>query len=114
MINIFRGQPRSRPVAIRMLERHPLGSQAFVPLRGQDFLIVVAPPRPRVTADDLRAFHARGGQGVNYARGTWHHPLLCLEKDSDFLVIDRGGPGSNLDEFWFPDNWPKIELRAAL
>lgn len=100
LINIFRGKPFSLPVEIAMMERHPLGSQAFVPLHDRPFLIVVArdedgrPGRPQ-------AFVAEGGQGVNYARNTWHHPLVSLDVMSDFLVIDRGGDGDNLEEAFY-------------
>jgi ureidoglycolate lyase len=98
LVNIFRAQPRALPFEVRMLERHPLGSQAFVPLSRLPYLVVVAPagePNPA----QLRAFIVRDGSGVNYARGVWHHPLLALQAESDFLVIDRGGRGHNLDEF---------------
>ena len=98
LINIFRGQPRKLPMPLRIVERHPLGSQAFIPLGTAPYLIVVAaagdPPGP----GDLRAFLARPDQGVNYRRGVWHHPLIALESVSDFLVIDRGGPGDNCEE----------------
>lgn len=98
ILSLFRAQPRELPFAITMLERHPLGSQAFVPLSQRPYLVVVsenpdAPPR---------AFLARDGQGVNYHAGTWHHPLLALDEVSDFLVIDRGGPGENCDEVALP------------
>ena len=98
LINIFRAQPRPLPIEIRMMERHPLGSQAFVPLEAADFLVVVAPAGDPPTAAQLRAFHARDGQGVNYAKGVWHHPVLALVRQTDFLVIDRGGAGDNCDE----------------
>ena len=81
-----------------MFERHPLGSQAFYPLSGRPWLVVVA-------ADDagrpgeIAAFLASGTQGVNYARSVWHHPLLVLGDDADFLVVDRVGDGDNLQEF---------------
>ncbi|MCY1176174.1 Ureidoglycolate lyase [compost metagenome] len=81
-----------------MMERHPLASQAFVPLSGRAYLVVVAPAGPAPQVEDLRVFLARGDQGVNYAPGVWHHPLLALDEVSDFLVIDRGGPGDNCDE----------------
>ena len=97
VVSIFRAQPRALPFTIGMLERHPLGSQAFVPLGTAPYLVVVG-----TGADDApRAFLARDGQGVNFHRGTWHHPLLALERESDFLVIDRGGPGENCDELAF-------------
>lgn len=98
LLNIFRGQPRELPMRIAMMERHPLGSQAFVPLGIAPWLVVVAragdPPGPH----DLRAFLARPDQGVNYRRGVWHHPLIALEAVCDFLVIDRGGGGENCEE----------------
>lgn len=98
IVSIFRGQPRALPFVVQMLERHPLGSQAFMPLGGRDYLVVVAPPGPPPALDAVRVFLARGDQGVNYATGTWHHPLLALAEVSDFLVIDRSGPGDNCDE----------------
>lgn len=98
IISIFRGQPRQLPFKVEMMERHPLGSQAFVPLSGRAYLVVVAPAGPAPQVEDLRVFLARGDQGVNYAPGVWHHPLLALDEVSDFLVIDRSGPGDNCDE----------------
>jgi ureidoglycolate lyase len=94
VLSIFRAQPRQLPFTVTMLERHPLGSQAFVPLSRLPYLVVVAAD----PAAEPRAFLARDGQGVNYHAGTWHHPLLALEAVSDFLVIDRAGPGNNCDE----------------
>jgi ureidoglycolate lyase len=91
LINIFRAKPRSLPFQLLMLERHPLGSQAFVPLSPLRYLVVVAPAADQPDASELRCFEAAPGQGVNYARGTWHHPLIALHADCDFLVIDRGG-----------------------
>lgn len=98
LLSLFRAQPRELPFALTMLERHPLGSQAFVPLSARPYLVVVA-ESPDVLP---RAFLARDGQGVNYRAGTWHHPLLALDEVSDFLVIDRGGPGDNCDEAVLP------------
>ncbi len=98
LINIFRGQPCELPLTIRIMERHPLGSQAFYPLTRHPYLVVVAPPGTPPKASDLQAFLARPGQGVNYRRGVWHHPLIALDGVSDFLVVDRGGPGENCDE----------------
>ena len=98
IVSIFRGQPRALPFTVTMMERHPLASQAFVPLSGRPYLVVVAPTGDAPDAADLRVFLARGDQGVNYARGVWHHPLLALDAVSDFLVVDRSGPGHNCDE----------------
>lgn len=104
IINIFRAQPRTLPMQLVLLERHQLGSQAFMPLSGRPYLVVVAPATPNADAPDvaaIRCFRADAGQGVNYARGTWHHPLIALEAVCDFLVVDRGGaPGDhNCDEY---------------
>jgi ureidoglycolate lyase len=103
LINIFIGQKRPRPIAIRMVERHPLGTQCFMPLREQNYLVVVADGEAAPEPGSLRAFLARGTQGVNYHRNVWHHPLLVLEADSPFLVIDRGGEGNNLEEAYFAE-----------
>jgi len=98
IVSIFRGLARALPFRVAMMERHPLGSQAFVPMSGRHYLVVVAPAGPAPAAADLRLFVARGDQGVNYARGVWHHPLMALDETSDFLVIDRSGEGPNCDE----------------
>ncbi len=103
LVNIFRGQTRPQPIEIKMMERHPLGSQAFIPLQNKPYLIVVAPVSDSVGPEDLQAFLVAGHQGVNYKRDLWHHPLLVLENDHDFLVVDRGGPQDNCSEHWFTD-----------
>ncbi|WP_170268439.1 ureidoglycolate lyase [Rhizobium laguerreae] len=100
IINLFRGQPRNFPYEVTMMERHPFGSQSFSPVSGRPFLVVVSedehgrPGRPQV-------FLARGDQGVNYRRNVWHHPLMALGQAADFLVVDRDGPGNNLEEYFF-------------
>ncbi len=101
LINIFRGTPRQHPIEIRMMEKHPLGSQAFMPLSGRPYYVVVAEPAATVSPEDLHCFLASPGQGVSYAKNVWHHPLLALDEKSDFLVVDRGGDGSNLIETYF-------------
>ena len=98
IVSIFRGQPRQLPFTVEMMERHPKGSQAFIPMPGRPYLVVVAPAGAKPTVDNLRVFLARGDQGVNYATGVWHHPLLALDGICDFLVVDRSGPGHNCDE----------------
>jgi ureidoglycolate lyase len=96
-VSIFRSSPLPQPIEIELMERHPLGSQAFVPLSGRPYLVVVA-PAGELDPDRIEAFLAGPHQGVNYAKGTWHHYSLALEGQSDFLVIDRKGAGDNLDE----------------
>jgi ureidoglycolate lyase len=81
-----------------MMEKHPLGSQLFMPLQAHDYLVAVAAPGPSVLAKDVNVFLAKGHQGVNFYPGVWHHPLLVLVEQQDFIVIDRGGPGDNLVE----------------
>jgi ureidoglycolate lyase len=103
LINIFIGQKQPLPIMIRMMERHPLGTQCFMPLREQNYLVVVADGEAAPEPGSLRAFLAQGTQGVNYHRNVWHHPLLVLEADSPFLVIDRGGEGNNLEEAYFAE-----------
>ena len=98
IVSIFRGQPRALPFRVEMMERHPLGSQAFIPLSDRPYLVVVAPAGAPPAAEDLRVFLARADQGVNYRTGVWHHPLLALDAVCDFLVVDRSGPGHNCDE----------------
>lgn len=100
IISIFRAQALAMPLAITMLERHPQGSQAFMPLLGRPFLIVVAPPADQPDPNAIRAFISDGRQGVNYHRGVWHHPVLALHAQDDFLVVDRSGPGNNCDEHY--------------
>lgn len=97
-VSIFRGEPRALPFEATMMERHRLGSQAFVPLSGRPYLVLVAPPGPRPRASELRLFVASAEQGVNYARDVWHHPLLALDGVSDFLIVDRIGPEPDCEE----------------
>ncbi|MFT4096096.1 MAG: ureidoglycolate lyase [Rhodoblastus sp.] len=96
-ISLFTAQPRPMPIEIELMERHPLGSQLFAPMQAQPWLVVVCGD-PRDAAS-YRAFRATGRQGVNYARNVWHHPLLVLDENSLFLVVDRTGPGNNLEEY---------------
>ena len=99
-ISLARGNAFQLPLTIHMLERHPKGSQAWIPLHGASFVVVVAPNGPDDRPDEtrLRAFHARMGQGVNYRSGIWHHPLLALGEAGDFAVVDRIGTDPNCDE----------------
>jgi len=106
IISIFRGTRRPDPILIAMMERHPLGSQAFMPLSAHDWLVVVA-LSPQT--DALRCFRATGAQGVQYNTGVWHHPLLVLVPEQDFLIVDREGPGDNLEEVRIE---PKAEIHV--
>lgn len=102
-VSLFTAKPRPAPVAIKLMERHPLGSQAFIPMQERAWHVLVCDD-PR----DLASYHlfaATGRQGVNYASNVWHHPLLVFEGDSHFLIVDRKGPGDNLEEVWLPEDW---------
>jgi ureidoglycolate lyase len=90
LVNIFRAGPHALPLKLKLVERHRLGSQLFMPLSPQRFLVVVAAAGPAPQPEALRCFLTDTGQGVNLARGTWHHPLLALDAGGDYLVIDRG------------------------
>lgn len=98
IISIFRSTPLIQPIAIKMMERHPHGSQAFIPMGQNPYLIVVA-PSGELDINKIKVFIANSNQGVNYHKGTWHHFCLALGSESDFLVIDRGGEGDNCDVF---------------
>ncbi|MCH9695607.1 MAG: ureidoglycolate lyase [Gammaproteobacteria bacterium] len=87
----------SLPLMLDMVERHPLGSQAFVPLSPCKMVVVVAPPQESVDTAELRAFVTNGRQGINYKCGTWHMPLIAFESGQEFLIIDRGGNEANCD-----------------
>ncbi|MCC6001078.1 MAG: ureidoglycolate lyase [Pararhodobacter sp.] len=106
-LSVFRAEPRCVPLALDLLERHPDGSQAFIPMAATRFLVIVAPDagggpgRPR-------AFLAAPGQGVNYLRNTWHGVLTPLEPPGLFAVIDRIGPGPNLQEHRLEGRWQVV------
>ena len=105
ILSIFRARPRHLPMQLLLLERHPLGSQTFMPLSKLPYLVVVAEAAPLPDLTRVRCFRAAPGQGINYARGTWHHPLLALQAESDFLVVDRGGDAgdTNCEEYPLTD-----------
>jgi ureidoglycolate lyase len=101
-ISIARSRSASvLPYTFDMVERHPLGSQAFIPLSRFRFAVVVAPAGESVDAADLRAFVTNGQQGISYRRGTWHMPLIAFETAHDFLIVDRAGGGGNCEEHVF-------------
>jgi len=95
IISIFSALKRSFPMKIDMMEKHPLGSQAFVPMKDTTFLVFVAPKGNKPDLNKIEAFIIPPGIGVNYNPGTWHFPLISTE-NMNFLVIDRKGSGDNL------------------
>ena len=101
-VSLFEAEPRSLPYELEMVERHPKGSQCFIPMHQNPFLVVVTDTpgaRPR-------AFLTNGAQGVNFHRGTWHGVLTPLAAPGLFAVIDRDGPGDNLEECFLSEPVP--------
>ena len=99
-ISLFRAEPRALPLLLDMVERHPMGAQAFLPMSLDPFLVVVAPDEAGLPGRP-RAFLTAPGQGVNYRKGTWHGVLTPLHAPGLFAVVDRIGEGANLEEHWF-------------
>lgn len=103
-ISIFRGEKETLPLALEMMERHPEGSQAFVPMSADPFLVVVARDDNGTPVDPV-AFITAPGQAINFHRGTWHGVLAPLSEPGLFAVIDRIGTGPNLQEHWFDESY---------
>ena len=97
-ISIFKAEPRDMPYRLDLLERHPDGSQAFVPMSMTEWLVIVAAD-DHGTPDGIAAFIAAPGQGINLHRGTWHGVLTPLHAPGLFAVVDRIGDSTNLEEF---------------
>lgn len=91
LISINLAQPAALPIVVTELERHPLGTQAFIPMNGEAFVVVVALGEDSPDLNTLRAFITDGKQGVNYHRSIWHHPLFAWQTETSFLTVDRGG-----------------------
>jgi len=100
-ISIFQAQARALPYSFDLIERHPEGSQAFLPMTADPFLVIVA-TGPDATP---HAFLTNGSQGINLHRGTWHGVLTPLHAPGLFAVVDRIGPPPNLEEYRYPAAW---------
>lgn len=111
ILSIFKGTPYALPLMLTMVERHPFGSQAFMPLSPRPFLVIVAPNTPDGPGEP-QAFIAAPGQGVNYPRGLWHGVLTPMGEPQDFLVVDRAGVEKNLEEHFFAEPY-EIHLPRA-
>ena len=103
LISLFTSKQYSLPHRVQFVERHPLGSQAFMPLSADPFLVVVTLPGEDVDGANLQAFVSNGRQGISYNRGVWHHVLLTPFAEMTFLCIDRGGQGDNCEERWLDE-----------
>jgi ureidoglycolate lyase len=101
-ISLFDAEPRSLPYRLEMVERHPEGSQAFIPMTMAPFLVIVAPDEKGAPGRP-QAFVTAPGQGINFHRGIWHGVLTPLSAPGLFAVIDRIGDGPNLEEHWFTE-----------
>ena len=95
IVSIFSALKRTFPMKIDMMEKHPLGSQAFIPMKETTFLCFVAPPGESPEVSKIQSFIIPPRTGINYKPGIWHFPLISTE-DTNFLVIDRKGSGKNL------------------
>ena len=95
IVSIFSALKRTFPMKIDMMEKHPLGSQAFIPMKETTFLCFVAPPGKTPEINKIQSFVIPPKTGINYKPGIWHFPLISTE-DTNFLVIDRKGKGENL------------------
>lgn len=99
-VSLFNAEPRSLPLSLEMMERHPDGAQTFIPMSEHGFLVVVAPDDGGAPGRPC-AFLTAPGQAINFHRGTWHGVLTPLAAPGLFAVVDRIGPGANLQEHWF-------------
>ena len=95
IVSIFSALKRNFPMKIDMMEKHPLSSQAFIPMKETTFLTFVAPTAEKPEINKIESFVVPTGIGINYKPGIWHFPLISTE-DTNFLVIDRKGSGENL------------------
>jgi ureidoglycolate lyase len=101
-ISLFDAKARSLPMTVALVERHPLGSQAFVPISGVPMIVVVAAAGE--TPGPIEAFISQPGQSINLNRNTWHGVLTPMDRDGQYIVIDRIGDGNNLVEHWFKES----------
>lgn len=100
-ISLFNAEPRALPYQLDMVERHPEGSQAFLPMHQNPWLVIVA--EAGNSPGEIHAFIAGSGQGINFHKGTWHGVLTPLQAPGLFAVVDRIGDTANLEEVWLPE-----------
>ena len=98
IISLVKSTQYGLPHTVNIMERHPLGSQAFIPLDATPFIVIVAPPDDTLNPAAIQAFKSNGKQGINYHRGVWHCPLLTPFAQMNFILVERAGSGNNCDE----------------
>ncbi|MEM7068992.1 MAG: ureidoglycolate lyase [Pseudomonadota bacterium] len=108
IISLFRATPYPLPLKLKLMERHPLGSQAFIPLQNNPYLVIVAPDEDGQPGTPM-AFITKESQGVNYHKNVWHAVLTPISSPSDFAVVDREGEGNNLEEHYFSTPYTIVE-----
>ena len=108
IVSIFSAKKRKFPMSIKMMEKHPLGSQAFIPMNETKFFVFVAPKGKKPNINSIKSFLVPKQTGINYKPGIWHFPLIST-KNMNFLVIDRKGMGNNLVIYNFKNE--KISLK---
>ena len=104
IVSLVMSRKFEMPRKLDHLEYHPLGSQAFLPLDANPFIVVVAPASESPELDQLRGFYTNGRQGINYHLGTWHHVLLTPCAETRFICVDRAGPGNNCIDFFIEES----------
>ena len=111
ILSIFSATNRGYPFEINMMERHPVGTQAFFPLSEEPWLVVVAPDAgDKPDKKRIQCFRAAGNQGVQYDCNVWHHPLLILANKQDFFIVDRDADKNNLHEYFFDKPAAQIDV----
>ena len=103
IISIIDTQETQLPLKVSVMERHPIGSQAFMPIGDSPYIVLVS-PAGEFNPSKLCGFLAQPNQGINYAKGTWHHACISLYQSNQFLVVDRGGDGANCDFITVPES----------
>ncbi len=112
-ISLFDGTPYSLPLSLDLVERHPLGSQAFLPMSSDPFLVITAADKNGIP-DKPRCWISDGRQGVNYHRNTWHGVLTPIKRPALFAVVDRIGGGNNLEEHFFDIPWTVVDRQGLI
>jgi len=85
---------------VAVMERHSHSTQAFLPLDGRPYLVVVAPTAPDGSPDlsGLAAFAVPGRTGVQYRRAVWHAPITALGPSGRLAtVVHKDGSAADCE-----------------